>query len=101
MINPCPKNIPVRLKGKAKSEFRRKVYTEKGPACNNCGGFAPLYVEDYTGMEVYIEGKCGEVSHIKSTGSGGPDTMYNVNWECWYCHRIGKHGPRWSSKEHR
>jgi len=97
-MTPDPKQIPLRLKGKAKTEFRKKVYAEKGPACNNCGGYAPLYVEDYSGRETYIEGRCGEVSHIKSTGSGGPDTMENVGWECWPCHRIEKHGPRWSHK---
>jgi len=95
MIRADPKPVTLRLKGKKKTEFRRKVYTEKGPACNNCRGYAPLYVEDYAGDMKYIEGRCGEVSHIKSTGSGGPDTMENVGWECWECHRILKHGPQW------
>ena len=95
MPNPDPKPVTERLYGAKRTKFRKKVYAEKGPSCNTCDGYAPLYVEDYAGDMKYIEGRCGEVSHRKSTGSGGPDIMKNVVWECWECHRIKKHGPQW------
>ena len=94
MYNPDPKLSPLRLKGKAYTDFRKEVYTEHGPNCNYCGGYAPHMVEDYAGEMKYIEGRCGEVCHIKSAGSGGADVIENTRWGCWYCHRIVEHGPR-------
>ena len=85
-----PKYKAIRLKGKAYTEFREQVGKRAKWRCQTCRCFAPLTLDGF--FEVI---QCGHVSHIKSKGSGGSDTMDNVIWECWMCH--GKHhGPKWS-----
>ena len=93
MLNPCPKHKPIRLKGKAKTEFRRKVAERAGEFCDVCGVHAPrLWRGRFNRLW------CGHVAHIKSYGAGGGDTMDNVKWKCNYCHIEIEHGPRWSQK---
>ena len=96
-MNPCPKHIPLRLKGKAKTEFRRDVAERAGERCEAikpngkvCGVHAPL---KWNGVFY-----SGHVCHIKSYGAGGGDTMDNVYYGCPKCHLENEHGPRWSHK---
>ena len=89
-----PKIKPVRLFGKAKTEFRRKTGKTAKEVCQTCGRFAPIKHPIFGYNLKYV----GHLSHIKSYGAGGGDTSDNVKWECWYCHIEIKHGPRWSVK---
>ena len=86
MINPCPKHIPVRLKGKAKSEFRRAVAERANFKCEDCGRYVPSLI-----YGVFCVFNCGHVAHIKSYGVGGGDTMENVKWKCYSCHILKEH----------
>ena len=88
-MNPDPKNIPVKLTGKAKTEFRRKVANRAGEKCEVCGVHAPSLV--YGVFDVF---NSGHVSHIKRRNIGG-DVLSNVMWKCYHCHIIKEHGPRW------
>ena len=92
-MNPCPKQIPIRLKGKAKTEFRRAVAKRANEFCEECGVHAPRLFQGY-----FNSMWCGHVAHIKSYGAGGGDTMDNVKWKCNHCHIEKEHGPRWSRK---
>ena len=92
-MNPQPKTKPIRLKGKAKTEFRRAVAERAKYHCEDCGCHAPSLV--YGVFDVF---NCGHVAHIKSYGAGGGDTMDNVKWKCNHCHIEKEHGPRWSHK---
>ena len=84
-----PKHKPVRLKGKAYTEFRKAVYERANGICAGCAGPVPLL--DYNGkFNIYT---CGHVSHIKSRGAGGSDTLDNVEWRCFSCH-MRKHSGR-------
>lgn len=78
-----PKIKLIRLKGKAKTAFRIALYDREGGLCQGCHKYAPLYY-DGTYFHPYY---CGHVSHIKSRGAGGADTMDNVMWHCFNCHR--------------
>ena len=93
-MHPCPKRKRIKLKGKAKTEFRKQVFEKYSGTCQSCGRFAPLYDRDGV-FDVFL---CGHVSHIKSTGSGGEDIFSNVKWECYNCHINGKHGLKWSNR---
>ena len=85
-LNPDPKIKTLRLYGKAKTEFRRKVAERALEFCDVCGWYAPLKWDGVFDS--------GHVAHIKSYGAGGGDTMDNVKWKCPDCH--GKeHGPQW------
>ena len=86
-----PKKKPIRLKGKAKKDFRIAVGTRAYFHCEICGIYAP--VDFYGEFDLHY---CGHVSHIKSYGAGGGDTMDNVKWKCFSCHIEKEHGPRWS-----
>lgn len=88
-----PKNKPVRLKGKAYTEFRREVYNQANGICSDCGMYAPLVDPISFCFEVFT---CGHVSHIKSRGAGGGDTMDNVRWKCYSCHILKEHGLKFS-----
>lgn len=94
MLNSQPKKKAVRLKGKAYSAFRKEVYERENGVCQECETYAPLF--DVYGQ--FNEFTCGHVSHIKSRGSGGSDTLDNVKWKCFKCHNIKEHGPKWSKK---
>ena len=87
---PVPKKKPVRLSGKAYQKFRKQVWKRAYGFCENCGVYVPLLMPE-GGFDKYY---CGHVSHIKSRGAGGEDTLENVTWECFSCHSA-KHGPRW------
>lgn len=90
MIKSYFKEKPIRLKGKAKTEFRREVGERSIELCESCGCYAPISF--YGVFDLYI---CGHLSHIKSYGAGGGDTHDNVKWQCYDCHINKKHGPRW------
>lgn len=71
-VTPIPKPKTVRLKGKAMEQLRWQVYRRANGFCETCGkwvGFAD-----------------GHLSHIKSRGAGGGDTLENTRWKCVECH---------------
>jgi len=94
-MNPCPKNIIIRLKGKKKTEFRKAVAKRALEFCEVCGGHAPRLWGGY-----FNSMWCGHIHHIKSVGSGGGDTMgengtkNNAQWLCASCHRAKHDGKR-------
>lgn len=85
---PQPKRKRITLKGKAYTEFRRKVAKRAKEHCEKCGLHAPRLW-----YGVFNLWWCGNVAHIKSRGAGGDDTMgengsdNNVRWLCFECHR--------------
>ena len=85
-MTPDPKPHTIRLKGKAKTEFRREVAERAKYHCENCGRHTPSLI--YGVFDVF---NCGHVSHIKSYGSGGGDTLDNVKWKCYKCHILIEH----------
>ncbi len=84
-IRPNPKSKPIRLEGEAYAQFRKSVHVRESGICEGCNRYAPLLVNG-----VFDEFLCGHVAHIKSRGAGGGDTLKNVRWLCFKCHR-GKH----------
>ena len=77
-----PKKKPTRLNGKAYTAFRKQVFERAHGMCEICGMPAPLLDEGR--FNVF---QCGHVSHRKSRGAGGSDTLDNVEWRCFWCHR--------------
>lgn len=88
-----PKTKPIRLRGKVKTEFRKKMGEAAGQMCqgHGCYVFAPIKGDTVFNM--------GHLSHIKGYGAGGGDTEDNVEWLCYSCHILKKHGPRWLSSK--
>ena len=83
-----PKNPPVRLYGKARTEFKWDLYENRAlRGCESCGKFLPL-----TGTVFEI----AHLSHRKSVATGGGDTEDNCLILCYGCHINGLHGPKWS-----
>ena len=91
-MNPQPKKKVKLLKGKAYTEFRKKVAERAGEFCEECGVHAPRLFRGYFNL-IW----CGHVAHIKPRKKGG-DTMDNVRWLCYHCHIEKEHGPRWTNK---
>ena len=98
---PDPKPIRIKLKGKAYTELKRKVYyRDKGrcqgpskiPEKKKCYKWLPL-----TENGVFNEFTCAHLSHIKSRGSGGDDTEENTEILCFNCHRAYEDG-KWKHK---
>jgi 5-methylcytosine-specific restriction endonuclease McrA len=87
------KKKPIRLKGKAYSEFRKQVFDRAEGLCEDCGRWVPLYTPLEHGFNVLA---CGHVAHIKSHGAGGGDTLDNVRWLCYECHILKEHGLKFS-----
>jgi len=85
MNKPDPKQIPIKLTGKAKTEFRRAVAERAKYHCEDCGRYAPSLV--YGVFDVF---NCGHVAHIKRRNVGG-DVMSNVLWKCYSCHILKEH----------
>ena len=81
------KTKPIRLKGKAYQEFRGQVYDATEGFCEDCGVWAPLLDSDGV-FDVFT---CGHISHIKSRGAGGGDTLDNAKWKCFNCHIVKEH----------
>lgn len=77
-----PKIRTIRLKGKAYTKFRQKLYDRAGGRCERCGNVAPLYVDG--GFDEFL---CGHVHHLKSKGAGGQDIENEVVYLCFLCHR--------------
>jgi hypothetical protein len=89
-FNPNPKNPPIRLYGKAKTEFKRKLWIKAGKRCQ-CGRLLSMTGNLFTNF--------AHLAHIKSYGAGGGDTEDNCKIKCYDCHIIVEHGPRWSKNE--
>ena len=81
-MTPCPKPKTIRLKGKAYTKFRKEVFDREKGLCQDCGQYVSLLCDGK-----FITVFCGHVSHIKSHGAGGGDTLDNVKWKCFKCHR--------------
>jgi len=90
-MTPCPKEKTIRLKGKAYSKLREEAYNRAGECCEDCGRWLPL-----TGDTVF---NIAHLSHIKSRGAGGSDTLDNVKIKCFECHIMDEHGPKWYAQE--
>jgi len=76
-----PKHKRIALKGKAYSELRKALYERAKGYCETCCKYAPLL--DHEGQfDIFA---CGHVSHIKSKGAGGDDSMENCLYECFSC----------------
>ena len=76
---PDPKIKPVRLKGKARSAFKLRLYMERAKGhCESCGRYIP-----FSGGTVF---EIAHLIHIKSVGSGGGDTEENCKIGCFSCH---------------
>ena len=94
--DPKPKRI--KLTGKAKTQLRKDLHDRAKGKCESCNKHLPLYIFDHAGEPYFDEFRCGHVSHIKSRGAGGDDTMgengseNNVIWECFECHRARHDG---------
>jgi len=84
----CPKNNPIRLKGKKYQELRRKRWKLDNCICVDCGRWIPLYDQD----GVFDPFTCAHFAHIKSRGSGGSDTLENGETKCYDCHINKEHG---------
>ena len=89
---PDPKPIRIKLKGKAYTELKRKVYYRDKGKCQHCGKFLPLNINGR--FDPYF---CAHLSHIKSRGSGGDDTEENTEILCFNCHRAYEDG-KWKHK---
>ncbi len=92
-MNPQPKKIPVRLKPKAKTQFKRLLYLEAWRQCETCD--KPIPLTENGKFNVFT---CAHLSHIKSYGAGGGDTKENCLIECYDCHINRRHGPQWGKK---
>jgi hypothetical protein len=88
-MNPCPKPKTIRLKGKAYAKLRLEAWVRAGGCCEDCFRYVPL-----KGDTVF---EIAHLSHIKSRGAGGSDTLDNVKIKCYGCHIGIEHGPRWSA----
>lgn len=78
-----PKPKRIRLKGKAMEALRVEVFARDKGICQNCGKYVSWYN--------------GHLTHIKSRGAGGDDSMENCLWKCPDCHiRIEHGGVKWS-----
>lgn len=93
-MNPNPKQKPLRLKGKARTDFRRQLCNRANARCERCGQWAPLLDDG-----VFNKFTCGHVRHKISRGAGGEDTFENCDWWCWDCHNGHDHSPKWSKKK--
>ena len=89
-----PKKKPIRLHGKKYTAFRLAVCARAGSKCEHhgCGVWIPPYDADGE-FDVFT---CGHVSHTKSIGSGGSDTLENARWLCFGHHNLGVHGLKFS-----
>ena len=88
MFKPHPKKKRISLKGKAYTQFRKAVYNRAKGCCETCGRWVSLYRANGD-FDVYT---CGHVSHIKSRGAGGDDSLENCILECFACHRARHDG---------
>lgn len=85
-FNPDPKKKRIRLTGKKRTELRKALFRRAGGLCETCECPTPLYY--YYEFDLY---RCGHISHIKSVGAGGDDSLENCRYECYTCHIINKH----------
>ncbi len=76
---PRVRKTVVRLRGVEMAELRRAVYVRDGLACVDCHRALTL-----DGMNAHSR---MELSHLKSRGAGGSDTMENCVARCRECHQ--------------
>lgn len=90
-FNPQPKNPAVRLKPWEKVIFKADLYNDRAKGrCETCDKPVRRFG---TVFEI------AHLSHIKGYGAGGGDTKDNCLIECFDCHIVDKHGPKWSAKK--
>jgi 5-methylcytosine-specific restriction endonuclease McrA len=77
-----PKHKPIRLKGKALKALRESAYQRDLGRCVKCDKPLPLYGDIFTRAHL---------SHIKSRGAGGGDTLENTQIKCYQCHIVKEH----------
>ena len=77
-----PKKQPIRLSGRAYTEFKKKLYMKHGGRCFKCNTWKPLTVDGR-----FNEYRCAHVSHIVPRSRGGEDTEKNCRIACFRCHR--------------
>ena len=85
-MNPCPKKIAIRIKGRAYHQLKEQVYNRDNGQCQVCGKWLPMMLVAYL-----ILFTCAHLSHKKSRGSGGDDTPENTEILC-FEHHMKKHG---------
>ena len=66
------KKKTVRLTGKALGRLRIQTHNRADGKCEACGRVTPVDV--------------GHLSHVRSRGAGGADTLDNTEWNCSECH---------------
>ncbi len=87
-IRPNPKTERIRLTPAKRTALKKDLYFNRAQRhCETCGRYVPL---EGTVFEA------AHLSHKKSVGSGGEDSADNTKIECYQCHIVDKHGPRWS-----
>lgn len=82
-----PKNVPVRLYGDDKEALRLSCFLRDGGKCRKCGRGTKLTADECDPLKA-------DMSHTKSLGAGGSDTLDNVeNW-CHECHMRKHNGDK-------
>ena len=82
-IGEDPKHKRIKLTGKAYSNLRKALHDRAKGRCENpeCRKRLPLF--DAEGQfDIFT---CGHVSHKKSKGAGGDDSLENCLYECFTC----------------
>jgi 5-methylcytosine-specific restriction endonuclease McrA len=74
-----PKDIPVRLEGKALAALRIACFLRDAGRCVICGVITWLDAPEEHPRKA-------DMAHIKSRGAGGSDTLDNVRNNCHRCH---------------
>jgi hypothetical protein len=83
---PDPKPQRTKLNSKDYSELRKELFKRakgrcENPKCPKGRPYLPLLDRDGQ-FDIFT---CGHVSHIKSKGAGGDDSMENCLYECYTC----------------
>ena len=90
LSNPKPPK-PVLFKGKAYTEFKRRMYKRANECCETCGKWLPL-LDQQDKFDLF---SCAHLSHIRARKKYG-DVSGNVKIECWDCH-ISEGHLKWRS----
>jgi 5-methylcytosine-specific restriction endonuclease McrA len=77
---PRVRKTVVRLRGAEMAELRQSVFQRDGGKCVDCG--RTVHHRRGEGW-----GELMELSHLKSRGAGGGDTMENTVSRCSSCHK--------------
>ena len=74
-----PKPKKIKLKGKAYTRLKKKVWQSQLGQCAHCKKFVSF--------------EESHLHHKQTRGAGGSDTEANTEILCWQCHAIW-HGPK-------